>query len=265
MSGYFGSEAQMRMQRCADESAVSDADRPGACKTGRLYGCDDIEALGWPAILDTLARDGALGFRMIASDVAPELVRRLGDAGYRVDFWDVFAGGRDEVLAAVDPIVGEGLPSGFVRVPIGDDPEGSPVRAFQSLAMASGVVPFSGSMLVGRLGPAATVALADDSGAVVATAHGYLPHNRHSRHHRWAWGGLVAVAPVARGKGLGRLVNAMMVREAVVGLGAEMVYELVSATNQVSRRMVEAAGLRLDPTLKCGIALPAIAGGRVTA
>jgi hypothetical protein len=39
-------------------------------------------------------------------------------------------------------------------------------------------------------------------------------------------------------------------------LGASHIYELVSASNIPSRRMVEASGLRLEPTLTCGIATP---------
>ena len=72
----------------------------------------------------------------------------------------------------------------------------------------------------------------------------------------WAgvWGGLVAVDDAQRGKGLGRLINAMMVVAAFRDLGASHVYELVSATNEVSRRMVEACGLRHAPELVCGLA-----------
>ena len=39
-------------------------------------------------------------------------------------------------------------------------------------------------------------------------------------------------------------------------LGAAHVYELVSAKNVPSRRMVEACGLRHEPGLVCGIAIP---------
>ena len=121
---------------------------------------------------------------------------------------------------------------------------------------AAGVVPFSGSLLVGALGPATTVVVGDRNGTIVAAAHGYLPHNAHSAYHRHAWGGLVAVAELQRGKGLGNYINARMVVSVFRDLDAAYVYELVSASNMPSRRMVESCGLRPEPALVCGAATP---------
>ncbi|KAA9384288.1 GNAT family N-acetyltransferase [Neorhizobium galegae] len=80
-------------------------------------------------------------------------------------------------------------------------------------------------------------------------------------HHRYAWGGLtwgglVAVTEAHRGQGLGKTVNAMMIDQVIRNFGASHIYELISASNIPSRRMVEACGLRLEPSLTCGIATP---------
>jgi RimJ/RimL family protein N-acetyltransferase len=123
---------------------------------------------------------------------------------------------------------------------------------------SNGIAPFSGSMLVGEFGPATTVIILDGRGEVAAAAHGYFPHNSHSLHNESAWGGLVAVSPDHRGSGLGKYVNAKMVANCISILGARSVHEFVAATNIPSRKMVEASGLRLDPTLTSGIA---VAGG----
>lgn len=127
----------------------------------------------------------------------------------------------------------------------------------------AGVVPFSGSMLVDAVGRATTIAFEDDSGDILATAHGYLPHNTFSPFRRYAWGGLVAVAERCRGRGLGNLVNAHMIVNACRVLDATHVYELVSKGNLPSRRMVQSCGLRLEPTLVCGVAT-SIEGARLT-
>jgi hypothetical protein len=50
---------------------------------------------------------------------------------------------------------------------------------------------------------------------------------------------------------------------AIRDLGATHVYELVSATNVPSRRMVESCGLRHEPAFLSGMAVPAD-GGRFT-
>jgi hypothetical protein len=97
----------------------------------------------------------------------------------------------------------------------------------------------------------------DETGTIVAVAHGYLPHNSYSNYHRHAWGGLVAVAESQRGKGLGNYINARMIVSVFRDLRATHVYELVSASNVPSQRMVESGGLRPDPAVVCGIATPA--------
>jgi predicted GNAT family acetyltransferase len=94
----------------------------------------------------------------------------------------------------------------------------------------------------------------DDTGNFAACAHGYLPHNKHSPYNRYAWGGLVAVAPTYRGKGLGTYVNALMAEACLNHLSATHLYELVSATNTTSRRMVEGCGLSLSKTFYSGLA-----------
>src|SRR5690606_25320366 len=102
------------------------------------------------------------------------------------------------------------------------------------------------------IGRSVTVIIGDEAG-IVATAHGYMPHNTFSPYKGYAWGGLTETH---RGRGLGRFVNALMIERVFRELEASHVYELVSATNVPSRRMVEACGLSLEPTLTCGIATP---------
>jgi hypothetical protein len=43
-------------------------------------------------------------------------------------------------------------------------------------------------------------------------------------------------------------------------LDADHIYELVTASNAPSRRMVESCGLRLDPTIVSGMAVPGDSG-----
>jgi RimJ/RimL family protein N-acetyltransferase len=134
------------------------------------------------------------------------------------------------------------------------DPEAAYTRSIQAEMHTAGIVPFSGSMLAGQLGPVATLVVGTPSAEVMAVAHAYLPHNRFSPYEGYAWGGLVTVVERYRGKGLGNYVNALMVVAAFDRLGATHVYELVSATNEPSRRMVESCGLRHEPGFVCGVA-----------
>ena len=66
----------------------------------------------------------------------------------------------------------------------------------------------------------------------------------------------VAIAGFVLGCGVGAGVMYALIRAAFEELGAQYVYEMVAPSNIASRRMVEACGLRLDPALRCGVAVP---------
>jgi RimJ/RimL family protein N-acetyltransferase len=256
MAGYFGTEQQQRLQAQAEASVGFINTTPGACQAGRFMASDDPDRLGWEQISSFLDRDGICGFRLISADKAAELRSYLMERNYRLDTWDVFLGDRSTALATSQMLLSQMLPDGLREMEKPTDPEGEYMRHIQALMDAAGVVPFSGSLLAGVLGRATTVAIGEANGTIVACAHVNLPHNRYSAHHRYAWGGLVAVTASQRGKGLGSYVNARMVASAFRDLDATHVYELVSATNIASRRMVDSCGRRPEPALVCGIATP---------
>lgn len=256
MSGYFGTEAQQHLQAQAEACVDFIRQTPGACQTGRTMGCDDPDRLGWDRIDEFLDRDGICGFRLISVDKAEELRSHLMTRNFRFDTWDVFIADRTTALAASEAIMSKGLPDGLADMDKPTQPEDEHTARIQRLMGAAGVVPFSGSLLVGASGPATTVAVGDRDGTVVAAAHGYLPHNGFSSYRGYAWGGLVAVAEPQRGKGLGNYINACMIVSVFRDLGATHVYELVSASNLPSRRMVSSCGLSHEQGLVCGIATP---------
>ena len=256
MAGYFGTEMQQRLQAQAEASVDFISATPGACQTARMMACDDPDQFEWERIDGVLDRDHVCGFRMIPSEKVDELRSRLAERDCRFDSWDVFLADRTTALTASESILARPLPSGLAELEQPSDPEGETTRRMQALMAAAGVVPFSGSFLTGACGPATTVAVGDEDGNVVATAHAYLPHNAHSPYRRYAWGGLVAVAESARGKGLGNYINARMIVRVLRDLDATHIYEMASATNLASRRMIEACGLRPAPALVCGVATP---------
>jgi RimJ/RimL family protein N-acetyltransferase len=254
MSGFFGSDMQQRLQAEAEARTDYIKVTPGACQTGRMFGCEDVDRLGWDVPEAVLHRDGFCGFRMIPIGKAEELGSRLGERGFQLDLRDVFTADRQRALPISEEIVRKGRPDGLRELEMPTEPAGDYTRRIQSLMADAGVVPFSGSLLTGRLGPATTVVVGDSTGAMVAAAHGHLPHNSFRRYHGHGWGGLVAVAEEVRGRGLGSYVNARMIVAVFRDLATDHIYEVVSATNKPSRRMVETCGLELDPTVVCGIA-----------
>lgn len=250
--GYIGTEQQINLQRSADRAIDWMRSTPGACNPGRSLGTDDPDRLGWDTIFEILGRDKIFAFRLMPSDQVDRIAELLSEHGYRLDLWDVFMADREKSEQRTVPILAEGPPDGFFERSSLESEEHQDTKKLQSFMLANGVVPFSGSMLTGVFGPVTTVVIWDEEGDIAAAAHGYLPHNQFSQHCESAWGGLVAVSPAHRGKGLGRFVNAKMVSNCFSELRAKTVHELVTESNIPSRRMVEASGLQLDPSLKCG-------------
>ena len=256
MAGYFGTEFQTRLQKRSDERAEWARKTPGAYNSGRMLASEDPDRLGWDSILEFLERDGAFGFRMLPADRAADLVGRLTPRGYRVDFWDTFIAGRSAAMSRVEEILANGLPGDLMQLDMAIEATSPIVRHVQEFMARNGIAPFSGSMLVGEIEPALTVVVAEPDGTIVATAHAYRPHNIYSPYHTAAWGGLIAVAESQRGRKLGTYVNAMMIRAAFEQLAVDRIYELASATNIPSRRMIEACGLSMEPNLKAATAGP---------
>ncbi|PHQ72192.1 MAG: GNAT family N-acetyltransferase [Sneathiella sp.] len=252
MAGYIGTDQQIALQEIAERAFDWMAATPGACNSGRSLGTDDPDRLGWDIILKFLERDKVFAFRLIRSAQVDGITKTLSEHGYRLDLWDVFLANRADSHEKVSAIVADGLPNGFCETPLLESGEHPETRKIQAFMVANGISPFSGAMLAGEFGQVTTVVVNDEKGEVAATAHGYLPHNNFSQYHKSAWGGLVAVSPNHRGKKLGKYVNAKMVSNCFSLLGAETVYELVTESNIPSRRMVEASGLKLSPSLKCG-------------
>ena len=257
MSGFYGTEQQMALQAAVEGARDWLAQTPGASNPGRCLGTNAPKLLGWDTIFEILRRDKIFGFSLVSSGDLTEIEAQLRRDDFRVDFYDVFIASAAETSAAVTQTLAAGLPEGFrFGAPL-DHAEGQRTQAVQAFMGANGVSPFSGSMLVGDDGPARTVTILDQHDNLAATAYAFFPHNVHSKHNKSAWGGLAAVSPTHRGKGLGKLVNAKMVADSIADLGATSIHEYVAATNMPSRKMVEACGLRLDPELKGGIAVPA--------
>lgn len=248
-------EIRNRLETRAEAALDWAMTTPGACNTVRFRGSDDPARLGWDQVFAILEEDGLMGLRLLSRAALPAFEAGLAEHGYRMQFWNVFTGTAADLKLASDRVLSGPPPEGLTPVPEERRRDSAFLAALREMMQENGIVPFSTGMLSGAIGgPSALSALQDGTGRIAACAYAYFPHNSHSPHARWAWGGLVAVDPAFRGRRLGTWVNAMMVRQAVTGLGASALYELVSEGNEPSRRMVEGCGLRLAPELVAGIA-----------
>ncbi|MEK1894993.1 MAG: GNAT family N-acetyltransferase [Rhizobium sp.] len=254
---YYGTEKQQRLQRQSDEAQARIAATPGLVQAGRFFSFDDFDRIDWAFVDERLAKDGVFGFRMMPATRIEDIRQKLGSS-YRVDVWTVFRADRTTAVAACTPIAAAGLPDRLTFLDVLARPEDETVRRIQLCMAGNGIAPFSADMLLGKIVPAVTVAVADEDGNIVATAHANLPFNTHSSYRGVAWVGLITVTADQRGKGLGRVVNALAIMAAFEKLGADEVVEFVHADNTASRRMIGSCGLRLDPAILCCLATPIV-------
>jgi len=255
MTGYFGTEHQQALQRRTHENRHVIAATPGLYNAGRFVGVDDPDQLGWDTMRAMLERDGLVGLRMISPQQAARHFALFETAGCRIDTWDIFVGKPGDAGSMAQAISAASLPAGIaIQRPL-MGAESADTRSVQKFLAANWLAPFPGAMLVDQP-RARTIVLEDENGAITATGHTYFPHNAHSPFSAHAWIGLIAVAPAWRGRGLGRLVVALLVHAAFAGLGARRVYAMVAPTNEASRRMVEGCGLHFAPDLRGGVAMP---------
>jgi len=255
MAGYYGTEQQQALQRRTHEMRDWIAATPGIYNAGRFMGVEDPDRVP-PHVIETiLARDGMLGLRMISPAQAATWFPKLQGMGYRIDTWDILVGSAQHAGERAAAVIAEGMPAAIDVLPRLAGAEAPETRVAQRFLAENGLAPFSGAMLSASPPQARTVMLG--GGDLAAIGHAYFPHNEHSPFRAYAWVGLIAVAEAQRGKGLGRLVNALLVKAAIEELGASHVYEMVGRQNLASRRMVEACGLSVAADVLCGVAMPA--------
>jgi len=254
---YSGDPAAVARWHKVDRLAGWIAETPGAAQGGRFMSSDDPVLLGWEVIETHAREDGVFSLRNIDAGLHDAAARWAGRWGMECHTWQVFFAQGSDIAGARR----RSRMADSVTATVSARPPPQDVAAAIAFMQANGVVAFSPRILLGRAGPSALATARDETGHLQGVAFGYFPCNRFSPWHRTAWCGLVAVAETARGAGVGRAVNDLVVDAMIETHGAESVVEFVGAYNTASRRMVEGSGLRFRPdVVTCGIST----GGRAT-
>ncbi len=239
MGGYYGTEAQQRLQRKSDRLTPCIMRTPGACLTGRVMGTDDPAKLGWDTIRSHLAEDGAFSFRWITPAGLQEIKLQTADMGVELHAWDGFCSGAEAARVAIRETLGRELPDGS-RTEIVN---AKTVTALQAFYVANGIAPLSAAVLTGEICTARSLVIVRPEGSILAAGFVGMMQNDHSPMRDCAWIGLIACDPAARGKGLGRRVTAELIALALDDLGAARVMGFAAADNAASKAMLQKCGL----------------------
>ncbi len=246
MAEYVGTDNQIDIQRKMRQRQSWIAETPGVANGGRVLAFDDPDRVGWGTVLKLAQADNLVVFPQFPEEEIVAKIRRFLGAHWKTPVWLLYVGEPERVLSASLAIIeAYDLPRGW-RVEANETPNDQQIDAVQSLNMATGIAPYPAFFSRGEAGPIVTVCLYDEAGVLVATAAAVMRYHRASRLGGSVFAGMVSVTAAQRGKGLGKLVNAVVLAESQKRLSWHRVMEQAAHDNAASQAMIAACGLERD-------------------
>lgn len=240
---FSGSDNQVRVQKQIRDRQPWIARTPGVANGGRLLHFVEPEAVGWDRVRELANEDRLAGFPAVrGAETIAAIHQHLGPH-WKTPAWDVFLGAAERVVPHCrDLIASIGLPAGW-RIEPYERPTDDQIRAVQALNVETGVSPYPAYYSRGDAVPTVTLCILDARGELVATAGAAFRYHAECRLAGTLFAGMVSVSPSHRGKGLGKLVNAVMMVESHTLFAWTTVKEQVATDNVPSRAMIRACGL----------------------
>ena len=148
-----------------------------------------------------------------------------------------------DFLAACTTLIDEiQLPDGWA-VTFLDCPSDEEIAQVQDLNDKTGVSPYPAYYMRSEAVPLLTTCIHDASGVLIATASVADRYHAASRLKNHVFAGMVSVSEDARGRDIGKLINALALRESHARFGWTYATEHVAQDNPASAAMITACGL----------------------
>ena len=243
MPEFIGGDNSIALQKRLRDRQPEIARSPDLVNGGRILCFLDPEKTGWDRVRALAEEDKLASFPVVSPDAAIRQIKEHLGPQWKTPIWHVLLGGADQVLAACAAVVDAvDLPNGW-RTTIHDCPCEDQIAEIQALNCETGVSPYPAHYTRSEAVPVLTGCIRDARGVLVATAavaDRYHPDSRLGGH---AFAGMVSVSGACRGKGLGKLINALVLIESQKRFGWQVATEQVAPDNPVSRAMILACGL----------------------
>ena len=198
---------------------------------------------GWDAIKQIAAQDRMAAFPMVDADEIHAGIRQNLGPEWETRAWDALVGDADQVLSACKTVTAAGLLPVDLTVIYYERPSDDEITEIQTLNAATGVSPYPAYFMRSDAVPVLTVAIKDARNQVVATASATMRYHPDCTFGRHVFAGMVSVTPALRGKGLGKLANALALRESHRRFSWTHATENVASDNPVSLAMITSCGL----------------------
>ena len=243
MPDFVGSDNSIALQERLRARQPEIARSPDLANGARILHVVEPAVTGWSRVKAFAEEDELLGFPLVAErPITRDLQANLG-SDWSLHVWHALTGPAERVLqsckAVIDAVT---LPEGW-QTCMHERPNEDEIGEIQALNAETGVAPYPAYYTRSEALPVLTACLRDESGALVATASvadRYHPEGRLAGH---VFAGMVSVSDRCRGKGLGKLINALALVESQTRFGWQVATEQVAPDNAASLAMIRACGL----------------------
>jgi hypothetical protein len=243
MADFIGTDKLIALQkRIHARQSLIDGDI-NLVNGGRLMLFLDPELTGWDTVRRYAEEDQLIGFPAVQEGkMIPQIHGQLG-VGWETPTWHCLTGGVDRVLDYCGGVVKSNpLPTSWSITTL-EQPDSGRVDEIQALNAETGVLPYPAYYMRSEALPVLTVCVLSADNELVATASVADRYNQNSRLRGYVFAGNVSVSTRCRGKGLGKLANALALIESQKRFNWNVVTEQAALDNPVSRAMIISCGL----------------------
>ena len=243
MPEFIGTQNSIDVQMRLRDRQPEIAQTPALANGGRILHFVDPDQLGWGRVRELAEQDKLAGFAMMDREQITTLIHTHLGPEWKTPAWLAMVGSADQVLTACAAVRdATPLPDGW-EVRFHDCPSDDEIAEIQALNAATGVSPYPAYYMRSEAVPMLTGCIHDVSGALVATASVVQRNHPDSRLGDYTFAGMVSVQEAQRGRGLGKVMNALALMESHKRFGWRYANEGVAADNPVSQAMIKACGL----------------------
>lgn len=243
MPEFIGTQNSIDVQMRLRDRHAEIARTPALANGGRILHFVDPDQLGWERVRALAEPDKLAGFAMVDREQVTALIHTHLGPEWKTPAWLAMIGSADQVLTACASVcettpLPEGWAVRFHQCPSEDE-----IAEIQALNAATGVSPYPAYYMRSEAVPALTGCIHDENGTLVATASVMQRNHPEGRLGDYTFGGMVSVLAAQRGRGLGKLMNALTLTESHKCFGWRYANEGVAPDNPVSQAMIKACGL----------------------
>ncbi|WP_162932980.1 GNAT family N-acetyltransferase [Roseovarius sp. EL26] len=243
MAEFIGTEQAVALQKHLRNLQSVIANTPELSNGGRTLHFLNPEVTGWEHVREIADQYRIIGFPVVQADDMVAQIRQYLGPDWETPKWLAYLGERDRVLKACETVQRDVLlPDGW-RVEHHVEPPNMMIVEVQNLNLKTGVAPYPAYYMRSEAVPVLTSCIRDHQGVVVATASVADRYHAQGRLAGHVFAGMVSVDETCRGRGLGKLINALALIESAARFNWTAVTEHVAADNMASRAMIAACGL----------------------